>query len=121
MKPVKQWPENDEPAIIDDLAKEVTDAIRFAYKLNRKNLGKDIPLAGPDAPGEGWRVNVHTDSYELSAESLDYGMNRGRDALEELVYLAINLGCEQGRRITMSSGDGKRLRDKLDAIKSIIR
>ncbi len=83
--------------MFSDLADTVTSAIRFAYSLKRKNKGKSIPVVGLDSPGN---AGIGPGSHCLSAENLAYSdEDQGRDALEEIVGVAIRLGIEQGRRI----------------------
>ena len=93
---MKQWPENDQPASFDDLVEEIYQAIRFAYDIERKNEGVDIPLIGPDAPpttlnptgSECLKVNW----LGASPEELI------RTPMEVIIGIAIRLGAEQERR-----------------------
>ncbi len=111
-KPIADWPKDDKPASFEDLADEIVAAIRFAYTLKRKNAGKSIPLAGPDAP-EG--ACVGSGSHCLSAENLAYSLDdQGREALDEIVGVAIRLGIEQGRRIHAAE-----LREKEGLLRSL--
>ncbi|MBI3632718.1 MAG: hypothetical protein HY226_00340 [Candidatus Vogelbacteria bacterium] len=116
---MKQWPANDEPASAGDLIKEVKKAIRFAYKLKRKKLGRDIPLAGPDAPGGAC---VGEGSEMLRAEHLKFAQeDQGRNALDEILGIAIRLGIEQGRRIMLKSDSQRYLNFRLKILRENMR
>lgn len=92
----KKWTKG-KPARFDDLTKPLVKAIRFAYTLKRKNRDKDIPYSGYDRPSI-----LHTCldiKTQLTAEQMLYDEEaQGRDAIEVLVALAIQLGYEQGLR-----------------------
>ena len=93
---MRQWPENDEPAFFDELVKGVREAIKFAYKVERKNYGLDIPFIGPEAPAP---VMGFSGSKRLTAAHLKTSLeDQGRDALAEIIGVAIALGFEQRRR-----------------------
>jgi hypothetical protein len=101
-KRIRGWPKGNEAADFEKLTKPLVRAVRFAYKLNRQNEDKDIPWKGLDI---GWRERATCLSPEtqLSAERLRYSdEEQGRDALEEIIGLALRIGIEQGRRITMT-------------------
>jgi hypothetical protein len=84
------WPEKGGPATFAMLADSICAAIRFAYQLKRQNQDQDIPWTGPD---------IGEDDEQLSAEMLALiEKDQGRDALDEIVGLALRLGIEQGRR-----------------------
>jgi hypothetical protein len=95
---MRKWPENDKPAVFEEIAIDICSAIRFAYKINRKNKNKDIPWSGVDigrcsmnlSPEEQFRAGSLANSLE----------EQGRDALTEIVGVALRLGIEQGRRIS---------------------
>jgi hypothetical protein len=108
----RKWPDNDEPLDFDSLTTPLLKAIKFAYKLERKNKGQAIPWSGPDS-GVHAGYSLHP-KQQLSAENLRYSdEEQGRDALEELIGLALRLGIEQGRRITMTGPEIKTLRLEL--------
>lgn len=97
-----RWPDKDEPMDFEKLTKPLVKAIRFAYDLKRKNRDKDIPWKGPDI-GARERATCLSPSTQLKSENLIYSEEeQGRDALEEIIGLALRLGIEQGRRITMT-------------------
>lgn len=93
---IKEWKED--PAYFSDLTDPIVKAIKFAYKLSRKNLGKDIPYSGYDRPSI--LGTNHTIPKCFSAENLKYQENnQGISALDEIIAVAVQLGIEQGRRI----------------------
>ena len=116
---MKEWPANDVPANFSEVSDEIVRAIRFAYSCKRKNKGRSIRLAGPDAPET---VGSPGGSKMLSAEHLKYSAeDQGRDALTEIVGVCLRLGIEQGRRITMDSPEVRNIRNQLASIKGAIR
>jgi hypothetical protein len=93
----------DEPYKFDDMADPVLKAIRFAYKLERRNKNKNVPWNGPRL-GENMRANSPEFAERLRAGRLAYAEeDQGRDALEEIIGIALQVGIEQGRRIAKSS------------------
>jgi hypothetical protein len=98
------WPDkDDEPAMFEPIADAICNAIRFAYKMTRQNINKDIPWSGPNIGSEE-KATCHQPIEQLSAKTLAYSLeDQGRDALDEIIGLALRLGIEQGRRILRSS------------------
>ena len=100
-----EWPggeRGDKPADFSDIADPLCEAFRFAYVLSRQNADQDIPYDGLDI---GWRERAccFSAAEQLTVEKIGFSEDdQGRDALKVLVGLAIQLGIEQGRRITMS-------------------
>lgn len=106
---MKGWPENGEPADFSALADPICEALRFAYSLRRRNADVDIPWAGPEI-GRHELATCHPAAHALSAENLRYSEEeQGRDALMEIVGLALRLGIEQGRRISFGSSERQEL------------
>lgn len=100
---MKEWPDNDKPAYFEDITAPIIKALKYAYRLQRKNKGNDIPYNGFEIGKDSLATCLNA-KYQLSAESLAYAMDdQGRNALEEIIGLAVRLGIEQGRRITMGS------------------
>lgn len=96
------WPENDEPAAFEEISEPIIKAIRFAYRLVRRNKTKDIPWSGLDL-GQNEKVTCSRPMTKLTADHLAFALeDQGRDALEEIVSLAIQLGIEQGRRMEIT-------------------
>ena len=94
---LKQWPENGDMVDIEELVDPVVKAIRFAYTISRRNKGRDIPYDGLDIGKESKAV-CNGPETKLSNYMLERSMENGRNALTELVHLAVLLGYEQGRR-----------------------
>jgi hypothetical protein len=104
-----KWPTGDTPAYIEDIVTPVVKAIRFAFNLERKNENRSIPWSGPPI-GRGAAANSLEAKTRLSAAMLRYSEeNQGRDALDEIIGLAIQIGIEQGRRIYKDGGSFKTL------------
>ncbi len=109
-----EWPEKDKVAYFEDLTKPIVKAIKFAYSIRRKNKDKDVPWTGPGV-GASERACCPPPKEMLSAENLKYSMDdQGRNALEEIVGVAIRLGIEQGRRIFLESSEYRLLQLKAD-------
>jgi hypothetical protein len=98
---MKEWPADEKPAYFEDITAPIIRAIKFAYALRRKNRGKSIPYNGLDI-GKDSQATCLRAKEQLSAEQLAYSSDeQGRNALEEIIGLAVRLGIEQGRRITL--------------------
>lgn len=109
-----EWPPYNAPACLEDLAGPIYNAICFAYQLTRQNADRDIPWSGPEI-GVNQQANCPLAAEQLRAENLAYALDdQGRDALMEIVGLALRIGIEQGRRITLESPDYQTLRIKAD-------
>lgn len=94
-----EWPENDEPAGFEEISEPILKAIRFAYRLVRRNKTKDIPWNGLDL-GQNEKATCSRPMNRLTVDGLAFSLeDQGRDALEEIVSLAIQTGIEQGRRM----------------------
>lgn len=103
----------DKPYSFDEIAEPILRAIRFAYKLERRNKGRSIPWRGPPI-GRNEAACSPDFKERLRAGNLAYAdEDQGRDALEEIVGVALQLGIEQGRRITMTGPVVKTLRLEL--------
>ena len=95
----KQWPEKDKTVGFYEIAEPIIKALKFAYRLRRKNLRKDIPWNGLDI-GEELKASNFSPDSTLSHESLRFNQeDQGRNALEVIIGIAVQLGIEQGRRI----------------------
>jgi hypothetical protein len=110
---MKKWPKQpDEPLPFPTIADPIVSAIRFAYDIKRKNVGKDIPWKGPNI-GRRELSTCFPPDIQLSAETLGYALDdQGRDALEEIIGVAIRLGIEQGRRILRAEPEYQMLETK---------
>ncbi len=93
----KPWPKDPCKTVrFSLLTGAVRKAIKFAYKLERKNTKKDIPWTTYDQGG-----TTHLSAEEtLTKKNLDWSLeDQGIDALDEIIGVAIRLGIEQGKRI----------------------
>ncbi len=97
---MKKWnKQKDKTARFSDLADPIQRAIRFAYKLERKNIDKDINWTGYDI-GEDDKATCSSPNEKFTAECLAYALeDQDMDALQEIITVAIQIGIEQGRRI----------------------
>ena len=93
------WPKDDKPVRFEELGWTITEAIRFAYRIDRINRDKDIPYDGLPI-GKKERATCLEIEEALTSENLAYSEeDQGRDALVEIVDCAVRLGIEQGRRL----------------------
>lgn len=100
---MKPWPKNGKTVRFSDLVKDIKKAVLFAYDVKRKNRKKNIPWNGYDI-GDAEKVCCLCPDDHLTAENLRYSESeQGRDALDEIIGLALQLGMEQGRRNFCSS------------------
>lgn len=98
----KQWPKENGTVGFCEITDPIIKALKFAYKLQRRNLKKDIPWSGLDI-GEDLLSSNFGPDQTLSYESLSFNQeDQGRNALEMIVGIAVQLGIEQGRRMQMS-------------------
>ena len=104
---MKAWPKNDKPASFEDIVAPLKAAIKFAYKMSRRNINKNIQYKGFDIGQAQFATCFHANET-LSAKHLKFTLeDQGRDALEEILGIAVQLGIEQGRRINhIRSGSG---------------
>lgn len=93
------WPDDGSPARFLDLCDAVRDAVRQGYRLRRINADRDIAWTGPSVPPS---IAATTIEYaeRLRARSLkEYDQeDQGRDLMDVLIEIALQLGYEQGRR-----------------------
>jgi hypothetical protein len=107
---MREWPDDGSPVSMEDLATGIVKAIRFAYRLKRQNADLDVPYTGYNI-GEQALANCFDPVTQLTAEKLRYSKyDQGREAIDEIVALAVRLGIEQGRRITMTGSEFRTLR-----------
>lgn len=87
--------------------------MRFAYDLTRRNQGRSIPWSGPPIGRHEAATSLEAKN-RLSAKMLEYSKeDQGRDALDEIIGVAIQLGIEQGRRCFRDSDTFKTLKIRL--------
>lgn len=106
----KQWPEDGSPVDFESLVKPFKKSFRFAYNMRRKNLHKDVPYDGFNL-GRSDLACCLPAKEKLNQRNLKYSNEeQGRDALEELIGLVLQVGIEQGRRITKDSLEWKTMK-----------
>lgn len=97
---MKEWPKDPAQAVdFCELVNPIIAAIKFCYDLKRKNEDKDVPYNGYP---NGWRerVTTPTPAEWLTTKSLKWNEeDQGREVLEVIISIALQLGIEQGRRI----------------------
>lgn len=118
---MKKWPKNGETVRFSDLVAQVKRVILFAYKVERKNEGKPIPWKGYNI-GEESLVSSLTPEEALTAKQLKYDLeSQGRDALDVILGIGIQLGIEQGRRAFQKSPQFEMMMMKLDLISDLVK
>lgn len=99
---VQPWPADNGPLSFEDIARPVLHAIRFAYDLKRRDRRRSIPWRGPEIDKRDQACSP-TITERLQAKNLSYvEEDQGREALEEIITGAIQLGIAQGRRLARS-------------------
>lgn len=105
----KKWPEQEKPVSFREITKPIKKAILFAYDIKRKNKRYSIPWKGLDI-GEDSKVSCFSPDESLKYKNLKYSeREQGRDALDEIIGIAVQLGIEQGKRIFKKSIEYKML------------
>jgi len=100
---MEKWPKDGSEVSFSKIIDPVREAILFAYDINRKNKNRSIPWAGLDI-GKDERATSFSPNERLRLKNLKYSENdQGRDALDEILGIAIQLGIEQGRRAFKNS------------------
>ena len=101
-----EWPPNGEE-ITETGAFGITaplkKALKFAYNMRRKNLGKDIPYDGHTL-GNHELACIFAPDEQLNADNQARDKRHGEiDVLDRILAIAFQLGLEQGRRGTKGS------------------
>ena len=110
------WPSSDGILSFEDLTNPICEAIRTIYTLKKHDYG-DIKWTGPALP-KFLAVTCLTFDERLTKAMLDYDAeDQGREPLEVLVGMAVQLGMEQERRMKACSGDN----DLVDTARSLLR
>lgn len=111
-----KWPKDDKRMSFEELTFPVYKAIRKAYKLSPKDYGDRINWTGPELP-KSMGASCLTYDKLLTRENLEYSeQDQGRDPLEEIVGVAVQLGIEQGRRIIKED-----LKIPIDLLEMVVR
>lgn len=94
-----KWPKNGRHMCFVKLTEPVYLAIREAYSLTLQEYGESIKWTGPELPQSMGATCLPYDEL-LTREQLEYDeQDQGRDPLEVIVGIAVQLGMEQGRRL----------------------
>ncbi len=96
---MKEWPGNGEPVRFQEIIEPLLEALRFGYKLERQNEGRDIPWNGFNI-GKYSSYLCGSPEQQLTATELQR-LEEGPsyDLAEVLMRIAVQLGIEQGRRL----------------------
>ncbi len=87
------WPKDNSTVSFEDLIEPIVCAINFAYTIKRKNINKNVPWNGLNTPNS--EHVALSPNQTLKAENLKYSEEcQGRDALTEIIGIAIRLGIE---------------------------
>jgi hypothetical protein len=106
-------PESDKDVDWDWMLFALEDAVKQAYKLNRRSTKKDIVYRGYDI-GDGDKVTNLSPDKRLSAETLKWmSESHGLSAMHGILQIAFLLGKEHGRRCEK---DEAKRREKLAGI-----
>lgn len=98
-----RWPTNGGPADFEDLTTVMGETLESAYDMTPRDLTTDLNWTGPSTP-EFARVGSPSFQERLTVESLlNNEQNFGRDPLDVIMGIGMQLGMEQGRRAVMSS------------------
>ena len=93
------WPKDGKHIRFTKLTGPVYRAICDAYTLTKIDYGEGIKWTGPDLP-ESMAATSLPYNERLTREQLEYSeQDQGRDPLEEIIGIAVQLGMEQGRRL----------------------
>lgn len=133
IRPMAGWPQDGKPAYFEDLTRPVIRALKGAYTFRRRGY-KDIPWTGPCTGSLHCCLSAEE---TLKASNLKYSQeDQGRNAMEEIIGLAVRLGIEQGKRMAAEEDHGNKmalvlavgghnetveqLRSRLDAIANLL-
>lgn len=112
------WPENGAPADFEDLTSVMGETIEAGFDLTRRDPNVDLTWNGPSTPDF---AGVTSPSFQerLTVESLLQSEQMyGRDPLDVIMGVGIQLGMEQGRRAVMSSPGLQQANQQLDALEN---
>jgi len=94
------WPKDGTEMSFYELTAPVIDALKQVYDFEAcRYPSVDVHWNGPELP-KSMRATCLLYDERLTAESLRYDEEeQGRDPLEVIIGIAVQLGIEQGRRI----------------------
>ena len=112
------WPEDISTAHFENLTGVIGDTVESAYDLTRANPSEDLLWSGPSTPDFAV-AGGETFSERLTVESLLRSEQQyGRDPLDVIVGIGVQLGMEQGRRVTLSAPGLQLAGQQIDIIES---
>lgn len=117
---MKEWPADDRELVdFTELCMPLVRAMRHCYRLERRNVDVDVAYDGLNI-GRDERAGCLPADRNLSAEYLRFVEDdQGRDALTEIIGLAVRLGLEQGRRMARSDRPSALSEELLAAIDEV--
>jgi len=116
---MKKWPEDGSTVQFAEIVESVRKAILFAYNIKRKNRNRSIPWDGLDI-GNDSKATCFSPEEQLQLEHLRYSENdQGRDALDEILSIAVRLGIEQGQRIFKKGTEYQMMKIRLNLIENL--
>jgi len=90
------WPDKLKPADIEKLSRPLRKAFLQVVSPKKKQPAS-ITYGGPEVTNNLGALAVGPSAKErLTEEGLAYDKERGRDALDVMILLALQLGMEQG-------------------------
>lgn len=99
----KRWPKDGSTVQFSELTAPVRTAIEFAYRIERKHKNRTIPWDGYSV-GSDVLVCDFAPDEKLRAKNLKFDLeDQGRDALDVIIAIAVQLGLEQGKRNYLKS------------------
>ncbi len=105
-KTMADWPIGMKPMRVEELVRPLKSAIQQAFELKgRKLLIDGIKWGGPGFghPSASWEESP---AAALSSSGIKRAAEAGRDPLEQILVVAINLGIEQGKRVAVEKLGG---------------
>lgn len=116
---MKKWPEDGSTVHFEEIIESTKEAILFAYNIKRKNRNRSIPWNGLDI-GDSSKATCFSPEEQLRLKHLRYSENdQGRDALDEILSIAVRLGIEQGQRIFKKSPEYQIMKIHLNLMKDL--
>lgn len=98
---MQDWPKDDKPALFQDITEPLQRSVQWALE----HPGEDVPYNGLDV-GEVLRPDLMSAERRLMNvyQIFRAGLTGPVTPLNEIIELAVQIGIEQGRRMTMSGG-----------------
>lgn len=101
---MKKWPKNpNETVRFDELVTPLRKAVKYAYKLTRINVKKDIPWTGYEHGDYIGTTNPDPEEM-LNRRWQSHEREQGRSPIDTILAIAVQLGIEQGMRLERQRG-----------------